>query len=95
MLKRLLRLLGQQEKTSSTAIRRLHMVLVMDRVGLSPVYMDNMRADIVEAISKYLDVDPESMELDVHREGDAIVLVSNIPVKQLPRSIETPDPVAV
>ena len=85
MLRQLMQLLRQQEKTSGTARRRLSMVLVMDRVGLAPRYMEEMRNDIVAVVSNYLMVDPDSMELQVRREGDSIMLVSNIPVRRLER----------
>ena len=85
MLKQLMQLLRQQEKTSGTAKRRLSMVLVMDRVGLAPRYMEEMRNEIVAVVSNYLQVDPDSMELQVRREGDSIMLVSNIPVRKLDR----------
>ncbi len=85
MLKQLMRLLRQHESTSGTARRRLSMVLVMDRVGLAPRYMEEMRNDIIAVVSNYMMVDPDSMELQVRREGDAIMLVSNIPVRRLER----------
>ena len=91
MLKQLMHLLRQQEKTSGTAKRRLSMVLVMDRVGLAPRYMEEMRNEIVTVVSNYLQVDPDSMELQVRREGDSIMLVSNIPVRKLDRGSASED----
>lgn len=91
MLKQLMHLLRQQEKTSGTAKRRLSMVLVMDRVGLAPRYMEDMRNEIVAVVSNYLHVDPDSMELQVRREGDSIMLVSNIPVRKLDRGAAPDD----
>ena len=91
MLKQLIHLLRQQEKTSGTAKRRLSMVLVMDRVGLAPRYMEEMRNEIVSVVSNYLQVDPDSMELQVRREGDSIMLVSNIPVRKLDRGAAPDD----
>lgn len=95
MLKQLMQLLGKQEKSSGTAHRRLRMVLVMDRIGLAPQYLEAMRDDIVEVVSNYLVVDRESMELQVRREGDSIMLVSNIPVRDFVRSgMGVPEPTA-
>lgn len=85
MLRQLMKLLRQQEKSSGTAHRRLSMVLVMDRVGLAPRYMEEMRNEIIGVVSNYLMVDPDSMDLQVRREGDSIMLVSNIPVRKLDR----------
>ena len=85
MLEFLKRLFPRQEKSKETAHRRLRMVLVMDRIGLAPEYITAMRDDIVQVVSRYLVVDQEAMELEVRHTGNSVMLVSNIPVKDLLR----------
>ena len=55
----------------------------MDRVGLAPEYMEAMKQDIIEVVSKYLAVDKDSIEVDMRRSEDSLVLVSNIQVKEV------------
>ena len=56
---------------------------------MAPRYMEEMRNEIVAVVSNYLQVEPDSMELQVRREGDSIMLVSNIPVRRLDRQGST------
>lgn len=90
MVSLLVRLFGRNGKTADTAQRRLQLVLVMDRVGLAPDVLEAMKTEMLQVVSRYLVVDEETIELDVKRSEDRVVLVSNIPVREL---VRTPDPV--
>lgn len=63
------RMLGKNanNKGSSAAAKdRLKMVLVHDRIKISPEKMAEMKAEIVAVIAKYLpDVDPSSIGFDI------------------------------
>ena len=62
------RMLGKNTNKGSgaTAKDRLKMVLVHDRIKISPEKMAEMKAEIVAVIAKYLpDVDPESIGFDI------------------------------
>jgi cell division topological specificity factor len=62
------RMLGKNPNKGSgaTAKDRLKMVLVHDRIKISPEKMAEMKAEIVAVIAKYLpDVDPESIGFDI------------------------------
>ena len=83
MLRLLTRLLARQEKSSDTACKRLRMVLVLDRIGLAPEYLTSLKDEIVQVVSKYLVIDDQAIELEVRRLVDSVVLVSNIPVKEV------------
>ncbi len=85
MVSLLSRLLGRKESPAYTAQRRLGLVLVMDRIGLSPELIDSMKTEMIQVVSRFLVVDEESIELEVKRSEDRVVLVSNIPVKDLVR----------
>ena len=82
----LARLFGRREETADTAQRRLQLVLVMDRVGLAPDVLEAMKTDMIQVVSRYLVVDEETIELSVERSADRVVLVSNIPVRELVRA---------
>jgi len=75
--------LQRSEPSKETARHRLQLILVMDRVGLAPEYMEAMKQDIIEVVSKYLVVDKDSIEVDMRRSEDSLVLVSNIQVKEV------------
>ena len=71
----------KDKKSKSVAKERLQFVLVQDRVKLTPDEMDAMRDELIEVLSKYIDVDSQKIEMDVKREDDMTALVANFPLK--------------
>ena len=78
--------LNKHQPSKETARQRLRLILILDRVGLTPEYMDAMKKDMIEVVSKYLVVDEGSIEVAMKRSDDSLVLVSNIPVKEVVRT---------
>jgi cell division topological specificity factor len=65
----------------SDAKNRLKLVLMHDRTQLSPVLLAQMRDDMVEVISKYVEIDKSALEVNLESdESNTIALVANIPV---------------
>lgn len=62
------------------AKNRLRLVLMHDRTQLSPIMIEQMRDDMVEVISKYVEIDKEALEVNLESESNTIALVANIPV---------------
>jgi cell division topological specificity factor len=62
------------------AKNRLRLVLMHDRTQLSPLLMEQMRDDMVEVISKYVEIDKSALEVNLESESNTIALVANIPV---------------
>ncbi|MBX2861613.1 MAG: cell division topological specificity factor MinE [Vampirovibrio sp.] len=62
------------------ACKRLKLVLMHDRTQLSQDVIEQMRDELVEVISKYVEIDKEALELNLESESDTIALVANIPV---------------
>jgi cell division topological specificity factor len=74
-----------QERTKDTARLRLQVVLMHDRLDLSPEKMEDMKREIWEVVSRYMVVEDDFMEFEVRRLDELMVLVSNIQVKELDR----------
>ena len=62
------------------ACNRLKLVLMHDRSQLSPSQMQLMRDEIVEVISRYVEIDRDALDLCLESESNTIALVSNIPI---------------
>lgn len=63
------------------AKNRLKLVLMHDRTQLSPVLLEQMRDEMVEVISRYVEIDKDALEVNLESdEGNTIALVANIPV---------------
>ena len=64
----------------SDACNRLKLVLMHDRTQLSPVMMEQLRDELVEVISKYVEIDRSALDLNLESESNTIALVANIPI---------------
>ena len=71
------------ESSSDVARQRMRLVLIQDRIDLSPEKMERMKREIWEVVSRYMVVDDDFMEFEVRRLDELIMLVSNIEVKDL------------
>ncbi len=85
------RILGKEANRASKniAAERLRLVLMHDRLDLTPQMMDSLRSDILKVIADYLEIDESGMEIALQRSNNSIALVANIPVvkmKRLPAS---------
>ncbi|NLY73707.1 MAG: cell division topological specificity factor MinE [Firmicutes bacterium] len=76
----------REETTSKErAIERLRLVLVHDRANVAPGLMETLKEELIEVISKYMDIDEESMEVSLNSNERSASLVANIPVKRIRR----------
>jgi cell division topological specificity factor len=76
-----------KDDTSSknVAVERLRLVLVHDRANISPGLMEALKEDLIAVISKYMDIDEETMEISLNSGELSATLVANIPVKRIRR----------
>ena len=72
-----------RERTKDIAHNRLRLVLIQDRLDLSPELMADMKREIWQVVSRYMVVDDEFIEFEIRRLDELMVLVSNIQVKEL------------
>ena len=74
----------QSETTDSNAkdvaCNRLKLVLMQDRTNLSPAIMDRMRRELIDLLSKYLELDRELLDLNFEQEDSQMALMLSIPV---------------
>lgn len=70
----------QQESTRDTACNRLRVVLMQDRTNLTPELMERMRREMIELLSKYVEMDKEALELNLEQDGEQVALMLSIPV---------------
>lgn len=71
--------------SKDVAVERLRLVLVHDRANVSPGLMEALKEDLIAVISKYMDIDEESMEINLNSGEFSSALVANIPVKRIRR----------
>lgn len=70
----------QEESAKETACNRLRVVLMQDRTNLTPELMERMRKEMVELLSKYVEMDKDALELNLEQDGEQVALMLSIPV---------------
>lgn len=70
----------KEENAKDVACNRLRVVLMQDRTNLTPELLQRMREELVELLSKYVEMDKEALELNFEQEGDQMALMLSIPV---------------
>ena len=68
------------EASKSVAANRLKLVLMQDRTNLTPKILEQMRGELIDLLSKYVELDKELLELNFEQEGDQVALMLSIPV---------------
>ena len=74
-----------RKRSASSAKERLQLVLVHDRTDLTPGQLESLKDDLIKAISKYIEIDPEAVRIDLEKEGREQRLVADIPLKSSSR----------
>lgn len=74
-----------QSGSSSTAKERLRLVLMSDHLALAPEIMEKMKHDLIEVISRYVEVDRDKVEVSFEQEDRALAMLANIPIVNINR----------
>ena len=74
-----------RKKSASSAKERLQLVLVHDRTDLTPAQLEALKDDLLKAISRYIDIDPEAVQIGLERDGRSQRLVADIPLRSVSR----------
>ena len=75
-----------RESSKQVAKERLRLVLLHDRSSLSPQLMDTLRNELIQVISKYVDIDENGLDVSLDSSGSTVALVASIPVKGMRRT---------
>jgi len=68
------------DPSKAVATNRLKLVLMQDRTNLTPKILEQMRGEMVELLSKYLEMDKDLLELNFEQDGEQVALMLSIPV---------------
>ena len=79
------RLLGRDPSSAQQAKERMKLVLIHDRTDLTPSALDQLKDDLIEVISRYIEIDPAAVDIQVSQEGREQRLIADIPLRSVRR----------
>ncbi len=81
------KLFSSKPRPKDVAKDRLKLILIHDRGNLSPETLDQIKSEILEVLSRYIEIEPADVDIAVTTseslEGAEPSLVANIPLKNL------------
>ncbi|HLI96653.1 MAG TPA: cell division topological specificity factor MinE [Candidatus Baltobacteraceae bacterium] len=85
MIEFLNKLFGRHS-SGATAKERLRLVLMSDHLSLAPEMIDAMKRDLVDVISRYVEVDREKIDVHFEHQDKALAMLANIPITGVNRN---------
>ena len=78
------------KKTTSkdVASSRLKMIIAQDRLNMSEKDLEMMKTDILKVIRNYVEIDEDTLDIQISKNEGSSVLIANIPVKKIRKMME-------
>ena len=79
----------KRKNSGDIAKDRLKLLLISDRANCSPDIMEMIKNDIIQVISKYMEIDAEGLDIQITQtesdgnNGSVPTLYDNIPIKDM------------
>ena len=84
-------LFRRKPSSGNIAKNRLQLALVADRTGCSPEIMEKIKNDIMEVLSKYVEIDKSGLDINITQtpsengQGNVPAIFANIPIREIKR----------
>ena len=75
------RILGRNRKSANQAKERLSLVLIHDRTNLSNSALAALKDELIDVISRHIEIDPEAVIIEMNQDGRQQRLIADIPIR--------------
>ncbi|MFL7890456.1 MAG: cell division topological specificity factor MinE [Anaerolineales bacterium] len=72
------RILGKDKSSAKQAKDRLQLVLIHDRIDMNPGTMETLKDELIEVISRHVEIDPNSVNIKMTQDGRQQRLIADI-----------------
>ena len=73
------------KRSAASAKERLQLVLIHDRTDLTPNELEALKDDLLAAISRHVDIEPDAVRIGLERDGRSQRLIADIPLRSTVR----------
>ncbi len=78
------RLFGREHITSRSKVKqRLKFILAHDRAAISPQIFEQMRREIMQVVSKYVELEEENIEINLESDRDLTAVIASLPIRSI------------
>ena len=74
-----------RKKSANSAKERLQLVLIHDRTDLTPSELESLKDDLIDTISRHIEIDPTAVTINIAQDGRSQRLVADIPLRSVGR----------
>ena len=78
---------GQKSNSRGQVKQRLKFILAHDRAALTPKMMEDLRREILEVVSKYVDLDEDGLDFTLESDNRMTALIANLPIRKVKNNI--------
>jgi len=75
----------RSKKSAASAKERLQLVLIHDRTDLTPAELNELKDELIQVISRHVEIDPDGVQIDLQHDGRTQRLVADIPLRSVTR----------
>ena len=81
MMNLLDRILSREPRSAHQAKERMKLVLIHDRTDLSPTALASLKDELIEVISRHIEINPDAVRIEMTQEGREQRLIADIPLR--------------
>jgi cell division topological specificity factor len=74
------RFFSKGPSSADKAKDRLRLVLINDRTDLSAAAMESLKDDLLEVLSRYIQIESDHVQIDITQDGRQQRLIADIPI---------------